>query len=217
MTILEPAYAWAYSLTPRSSTTHLILHHFAGSGYTPEATHRMHLDKGWAGIAYHYYVRKDGSVCRGRPEEMMGGHCTGMNSCSIGICFEGNFETETMGEQQLAAGRELVSDIADRYPGIIIGAHRDYGATACPGASFPIQELKDGDNMTQETFNAMINTYLAELSAAEPSDWSAEARQWAESAGIIYGNENGEKQYKKFCTREEMVQFLKRMWDKANG
>lgn len=41
-----------------------------------------------------------------------------------------------------------------------------------------------------------------------PSDWSAEAREWAEREGIINGDENGNKKYKKGCTREEMVQLL---------
>jgi len=62
-----------------------------------------------------------------------------------------------------------------------------------------------------EQFNEFMNTYLASLNKQPPSDWSKDAREWAESNEIIRGNENGEKQYKSFCTREQMVQFLHRV------
>ena len=56
-----------------------------------------------------FFVRKDGSIYRGRPEEVVGSHAKGSNSDSIGICFEGSYMTETMGQTQINAGRELVS------------------------------------------------------------------------------------------------------------
>ena len=78
------------------------LHH---SGVTVlqsvEVIHNYHKSKGWAGIGYHYYVRKDGSIYRGRPENMAGAHCTGINSISIGICAEGNFSEETITKYHL--------------------------------------------------------------------------------------------------------------------
>lgn len=131
MTILEPNYKWAYAPGNRSITTHLILHHAAATGVSAETIHRWHLNNGWAGIAYHYYVRKDGSVYRGRPEAWSGGHTTNWNYCSIGICFEGNFENEAMPEAQRRAGTALVADIRRRYPSITVGKHSQYQATAC--------------------------------------------------------------------------------------
>ena len=74
MNIIEEKYNWAYPLTPRRTTTLLVLHHEAGSGSTAQQIHNYHrYTNGWAGIAYHYYVRKDGSIYRGRPENMIGG------------------------------------------------------------------------------------------------------------------------------------------------
>lgn len=64
------------------------------------------------------------------------------------------------------------------------------------------------EEMTQEQFNSMMNTYLLNLANESPSDWSKEARNWAEKNGIISGDQHGNKQYKKFCTREELVQIL---------
>jgi GH25 family lysozyme M1 (1,4-beta-N-acetylmuramidase) len=74
----------------------------------------------------------------------------------------------------------------------------------------------DDDMMTQAQFNEMMNNYLSSLKTEEPADWSKEAREWAESNGIIAGDEKGNKQYKNFTTREQMVVFLKRLFDKMN-
>lgn len=69
-------------------------------------------------------------------------------------------------------------------------------------------EQEDNDMLTQEQFNAMMNNYLADLAKKEPSEWSKEAREWAEKNGYINGDQNGNKQYKKFATREELAQLL---------
>ena len=53
-------------------------------------------------------VRKNGTIERGRPEHTQGAHASGSNFDSIGICFEGNFDAETMGAAQKNAGIELI-------------------------------------------------------------------------------------------------------------
>ncbi len=67
------------------------------------------------------------------------------------------------------------------------------------------------DSMTKEQFKAMMDEYLTDLSAQEPSGWSADARAWAEKGGIITGDEHGNKKYGAFVTREQLVQFLHRV------
>ena len=72
--------------------------------------------------------------------------------------------------------------------------------------------VKEDDAMlTQEQFNSMMDNYLADLAKKEPSEWSKEAREWAESNGYINGDGQGNKQYKKFATREELTQLLYNM------
>lgn len=203
VTVVEETYEWAYPLTARSRTQLLILHHAAAGGNTAQEIHAFHRVRGWAGIAYHYYVRRDGSVYRGRPEWAVGGHTEGHNANSLGVCFEGNFEEETMGAVQLQAGTALVEALRVRYPGIAVCAHRDFNATACPGKNFPFEEMTE--QMTQEKFNEMADAWLQELAKRAPSDWSQEARRWAEEQGIIQGDGTGAKQYKKPLTREEYV------------
>ncbi len=61
MTIIDQTYSWAYGPTYRSRTDAIILHHAAGSG-SPQDIHRIHRGNGWRGIAYQFYIRRDGSV-----------------------------------------------------------------------------------------------------------------------------------------------------------
>lgn len=65
--------------------------------------------------------------------------------------------------------------------------------------------------MTYEKFEEYMDRYLGLLQKAEPSEWSAEARAWAEETGLILGNERGEYAYKRPLTREEYVQMEYRM------
>ena len=66
--------------------------------------------------------------------------------------------------------------------------------------------------MTQEQFNARMDAWLQSRAAAEPSAFSEEARAWAEGLGLIRGSADGKMQYKSFCTREQMLVFLYRLW-----
>lgn len=192
MKTINPQYQWAYALTPRKQTTHLICHHSASSVANAEGIHAYHKSLGWAGIAYHYLVRKDGSIYAGRPIGMQGGHTLNYNHCSIGICFEGNFDTEYMTDAQLKAGQELVAYILDKYPGIIVGQHKEYNATACPGAHFPFVLLVNPNDEGD-----------VEAPKAEPSEWAQDAWEWAKGKGVTDGTRPHDT-----ATREEIITML---------
>lgn len=132
------------NLTKRAKTVRAILHHAAASVSSAEDIHRWHLANKWAGAGYHFLVRKDGSVYRLRPEWAVGAHASGNNSDSIGICFEGNFMTETMPEAQKRAGKELVAWVKGKYGFTKVQAHRDVQSTSCPGTNFPFNEIVNG-------------------------------------------------------------------------
>ena len=143
MKITEVAYKWHGALKMRAATKYIVLHHRAGNG-TVESIHAEHIARGWAGIGYHFYVRRDGSIYRGRPLGTWGAHCEKCNSTAVAVCFEGNFETEQMPAAQIRAGRELVSYLKGIYPSVAVKRHKDFDATACPGRNFPFEEIKKG-------------------------------------------------------------------------
>ena len=124
------------SLTPRSKVLeYIVVHHTASTAKeTVEQIHNFHINNnGWAGIGYHFYIRKDGTIYRGRPEKYVGAHCENYNSVSIGICLEGNFEIEQPTEKQLTSLSELIQYLKKKYGNVQIVGHRDLNATACPG------------------------------------------------------------------------------------
>ena len=115
MQIIEVDYKWNGSLTKRSKTEMIVLHHAAAKSCTIEQVHQWHLNNGWSGAGYHYFISRDGKIFRGRPENTVGSHAKGFNSESIGICFEGDYMVQDMPKAQLEAGKELVAYLKDKY------------------------------------------------------------------------------------------------------
>ncbi len=147
MKIKETKYTFTGTLAKRRATQKAILHHSASKSGNGAQIHQIHQkSNGWAGIGYHYVIHKDGTIERGRPEDMVGAHCINENGDSIGICFIGNFETEKMPPAQMEAGKELVGYIKDKYglKSEDIYRHKDFMATACPGRNFPVKEIANG-------------------------------------------------------------------------
>ena len=144
MNIIEKTYKWNGKLSNRKSTNRIILHHAESKSCTADDIHRWHLANGWCGIGYHFFVRKDGSIYRGRPEGVVGSHAKGSNSDSIGICFEGSYMTETMSDVQINAGRELVAYLKNKYGITTVQKHKDVCSTNCPGTNFPFDAIVNG-------------------------------------------------------------------------
>ncbi len=117
----------------------IVMHHAAGDG-SVEHIHQIHKSIGYAGIGYHIYVRKDGRVYRGRPEAWVGAHAQGFND-RIGVCAEGNFETETMSAVQREALTEVLRYLFGKYGKLSVVGHRELNATACPGKNYPLAAI----------------------------------------------------------------------------
>jgi hypothetical protein len=123
-------------MIPRSKVLeYIVIHHTASTAKeTVEQIHNFHINNnGWAGIGYHFYIRKDGTIYKGRDEKYAGAHCVDYNSISLGICLEGNFEIEQPTDNQLKSLTELLQYLKNKYGNVQVVGHRDLNATACPG------------------------------------------------------------------------------------
>lgn len=123
-------------LTARAKTEFLVYHHAKAINCTLEDIHSWHIQNGWSGVGYHFFIRKDGTVYEGRPIWAMGAHVSGYNDCSLGVCFEGDFEVEQMTNEQIKAGIELALYVRNQYPNIRLCRHKDLGQSECPGKNF---------------------------------------------------------------------------------
>ena len=77
-------------------------------------------------------------------------------------------------------------------------------------------EKQEEEKVTQQQFDEMMNNWIARQAAKEPEEWSKEDREWAEENGIIKGTGAGYS-YRSYCTREQMVAFLHRLYETVAG
>lgn len=126
--------------------TEIIIHCSAtpeGKDFTVEDIRRWHLARKFADIGYHYVIYRDGSVHKGRTENIAGAHCLGHNANSIGICYiggvakDGKTPKDTRTPQQKTALRQLVNQLKFYYPHATVHGHNEYSSKACP--SFNVQ------------------------------------------------------------------------------
>ena len=106
-----------------------------------EEIRKWHTDppRNWSDIGYHYVIRRDGSVEKGRPINIAGAHAKGHNSHSIGICMVGG--KARLGKQafnfsivQMNALSHLVNNLQKEFhliPSDVIG-HNEVSAKDCP-------------------------------------------------------------------------------------
>lgn len=144
-----------------STIKRIILHHSGVSVLqTVEVIHNYHKNtRKYAGIGYHFYVRKDGKIYRGRPLEWVGAHAYGSNANSIGICAEGDLNTEIMSEVQKNAIKELVTYLKGIYNISTVQGHKEVCSTSCPGANFPLGEIVStvAKNETVQTTKSIVD------------------------------------------------------------
>lgn len=113
---------------------HIIIHCSAtceGSSLSVEELEKTHRRRGFRGIGYHYYIRRDGTVVNTRPLEVVGAHCKENNAHSVGICYEGGLDArgnpkDTRTPEQRSAMHLLVAQLLKRFKNnICICGHRD--------------------------------------------------------------------------------------------
>ncbi len=99
---------------------------------------RWHRQQGFKSIGYHFVVRLNGEVERGRPIAEVGAHCKGHNATSIGVCYIGGLDADgkrpkdTRTENQKKVLMALLTLLKLRFPNAEIRGHRDYRSKGLP-------------------------------------------------------------------------------------
>lgn len=126
-------------LSNRQATSLIVIHHVGEIDRDVAAAeiHQWHQNNGWSGIGYHFVIRKDGTIERGRPRATIGAHAEGFNSRSIGINIVGDFEQAQPTGAQIESAAQLIAELADIYSltptGETVVGHGDLMPTTCPG------------------------------------------------------------------------------------
>lgn len=193
----------------------LIVHHIEaeGSNWTVQMIHNMHRSENeWAAIGYHYYVRLDGSIYRGRPDNAVGAHCQGYNTNTLGIAFEGNYDKRTsMPDDQYNAWCELKAYLINKYGNIPVYGHKEKGSSECPGKYFPLDKVKTGKETTSKKYYVVTNYLPKAYSGYDGVDINAVLQYFNGIKCYVKGNTKGiwiETQYLSIEKCNELKQIL---------
>jgi hypothetical protein len=140
---------------------YIVLHHTASEQGDVAGIHESHLKnkdkngKPWLGIGYHFVIGNGKGMTDGEIEptfrwkkQMQGAHAgvADYNQHGIGIVMVGNFTDLPPTMAQVAAVKRLVRFLTREYEidvAQVVG-HGDVKATECPGAHFPMSEIREG-------------------------------------------------------------------------
>ncbi len=139
MKIKETNLKFTKPLTLRKFTNYFMIH-YAGPTGTMDITkigadivHDWHLKRDWYGCGYHYIVKRNGSIERGRHHRYIGCHCAGSNWETIGILVVINDDilpTKKQNESLIW----LLAELGRIYHKLVVIGHKDRNnASKCPG------------------------------------------------------------------------------------
>ncbi len=96
-----------------------------------------HLARGWVDIGYHFVIRRNGLIERGRALEQVGAHTTGHNAESIGICLVGGIDEKGKAANNFTSAQwesveNLLLELRHQFPKATIHGHREFAPKDCP-------------------------------------------------------------------------------------
>ena len=132
------------SIPARTSTSFIVVHCSAtrpNMDVGAKEIRQWHLNNGWADVGYHWIIRRNGKVEKGRAENLVGAHEPTRNKNSVGICMVGGVNQKdyriaenNFTPEQWAALEKLIKEVQVRYPKTKVMGHRDCPNVrkACP-------------------------------------------------------------------------------------
>jgi len=120
-----------------------------------DEVHEWHTQRGFSGCGYHYVIRKDGRIQRGRPVNKVGAHAkdNGHNNRSIGISFAAGYNcmsgtrerhhyinSGSINEKQFAAFDQFLGNFYKVYPGAQAWGHIDTDDKGKTDPGFDVEE-----------------------------------------------------------------------------
>jgi N-acetylmuramoyl-L-alanine amidase len=122
---------------------YLVIHCSAtpeGRAHTAKDIDLWHKQRGFTEIGYNYVILLDGTIELGRDVDKIPAHVEGYNKDSIGICYIGGVDKNTLQPKdtrtlfQKEALIKLLKELKKLYPDAEIQGHRDFAGVkkACP-------------------------------------------------------------------------------------
>lgn len=111
-------------------TSKAVIHHTASPCWTTvQDIDRWHKERGWDGIGYHFVIKCDGTIEKGRSLHKQGAHAKGRNN-RLGIVLVGYDEFTN---SQIVSLKKLLSDFG------VLDIERHH--KECPGEGLDVETL----------------------------------------------------------------------------
>lgn len=142
-----------FRIITREVTT-MIVHwsdSFTNKHLNAEQIHDIHQALGMSGIGYHFVIRRDGTLQRGRPVNVVGDHTTSNNNLSLGVVMVGGYNcptgtetpelyqsVESLTRAQFNTLDKIIEVFYQTFPGGQVLGHNDVEPTQIdPGFDVP--------------------------------------------------------------------------------
>jgi len=109
-----------------------------GAGVDIHTIDRWHKERGFKRqpiskkyCGYHFFIKEDGEIQKGRDLQEAGAHVAGSNSKTIGVCYAGGLDAkgkaaDTRTDEQKDSLLFLIKHLFAKFPGSAGSGHRDY-------------------------------------------------------------------------------------------
>lgn len=94
---------------------------------------RIHVNQnGWSDVGYHYFIRRDGTIEKGRPDYRVGAHVGANNTGNLGICMAGGLKEGTQEPEdnftdaQYTSLTKLLTELHREYPDAEVRGHNEF-------------------------------------------------------------------------------------------
>lgn len=205
--IIKKEFQWARPLTPLnlSKVTAIALHHMEHLTADMNTIHQWHLQRGWKGFAYNYWIDFDGTIYECRGLNAGGGLYDPHNSYTISIGFQGHYDiTKEMPKAQFEAGVQLIKYLKSTIPTInSVEGHKYWQPEkSCPGKYFPLDDMIKMSNIQNK-----IKDYN------DIADWAKDDVLRVVETGIMIGDDQGYFKPNQPLTRQEQAKIICRLLD----
>ena len=167
--VRPPAGKHKWAAADKRAWRYIVIHHSATNGGNAAEFNKLHRDRGWDEMGYHFVITNGDGGPNGQVQigsrwrkQKWGAHTGGTddneyNEYGIGICLVGNFMNHNPTAKQLKAARELVAYLMKTYdiPMQNLIGHKDApnALTECCGRVFY--------RYFHGTFKSQLRTQLA--------------------------------------------------------
>ena len=204
MKIIKREFNWSRPLKPLDvgKITGIALHHMAHLTAGMDTIHQWHIQRGWKGFAYNYWIDFEGNVYECRGLNSGGGLFDPLNDTVLSVGFQGDYNTsKVMPKDQYDAGVDLIRHLKQQIPSIdVVHGHKHWQAnTSCPGEYFPLSEM-----LVDSSSGA-----IKDIDQAAP--WAKEPVKKVVRAGIMIGDSHGYFKPTELITRQEVAVVIDRL------